>query len=80
MLARWRRQVLSELEVEYETVPGWNMSIAKCRRFEDLPPPAQAYVTRLEELIGVPIRWIGVGPGRLDVIDRGELHTLRRLG
>jgi adenylosuccinate synthase len=28
-------------------------------------------VLRLEELIGVPIRWIGVGPGRDDMIDLG---------
>lgn len=71
-------QVMSELEVEYETVPGWNHSIAHCRKFEELPPQAQAYVRRIEELIGVPVRWIGVGPGRLDVIDRGERFTLLR--
>jgi len=27
---------------------------------------------RIEQLIGIPVRWIGVGPGRADVIDRGE--------
>ena len=70
-------QVLSKLQVEYETVPGWQKSIAQCRKFEDLPPAAQAYVCRIEELVGVPVRWIGVGPGRLDVIDRGEDFTLR---
>lgn len=70
-------QVLSELEVEYETVPGWRSSIAKCRNFEDLPPQAQAYVRRIEELTGVPVRWIGVGPGRLDVIDRGDQYALK---
>lgn len=37
----------------------------------------QAYVRRIEELVGVPVRWIGVGTGRLDVIDRGEEYTLR---
>jgi adenylosuccinate synthase len=34
-------------------------------------------VRRIEELVGVPIRWIGVGPGRLDVIDRGAQFTLK---
>ena len=34
-------QVLSELVVEYETVPGWKQSLAQCRNFEDLPPAAQ---------------------------------------
>jgi hypothetical protein len=27
-------------------------------------------------LVGVPIRWIGVGPTRLDVVDRGEGYDL----
>ena len=35
---------------------------------------------RIEELVGVPVRWIGVGPGRLDVIDRGEKLTLQVKG
>jgi len=34
-------QVLSELTVEYETVPGWKQSLAQCRDFEDLPAAAQ---------------------------------------
>ncbi|KAM3571112.1 hypothetical protein VYU27_006855, partial [Nannochloropsis oceanica] len=73
-------QTLSELEVEYETIPGWEQSLAQCRVFDDLPPAAQAYVKRIEELVGVPVRWIGVGPGRLDVIDRGEQLTLQVKG
>lgn len=30
---------------------------------------SQAYVRRVEELIGVPVRWVGNGPKRDDVID-----------
>ena len=45
-------------------MPGWKTSIAKCRTFEELPPNAQAYVNRIEELVGCPVSWIGVGPGR----------------
>jgi len=63
---------LKDVEVEYEVMPGWDEDITKCRRFEDLPPNCQKYVKRIEEICGVPIRWIGVGPNRLDVIDRGE--------
>ena len=70
---------LGKLEVEYETVPGWDQSLADCKTFEDLPPQAQAYIKRIEEHLGVPIRWIGVGPGRLDIIDRGASHILRRV-
>jgi len=60
-----------EFKVEYEVLPGWTEDISTCTKFEELPPNAQKYVLRVQELIGVPIRWIGVGPNRLDVVDRG---------
>lgn len=63
---------LGSIEVEYEVLPGWTEDISTVKKFEDLPPNCQSYVLRVQELIGVPIRWIGVGPNRLDVIDRGE--------
>ena len=47
-----------------------NVTFQKCRKFSDLPVNARRYVLRIEELLGVPIRWIGVGAGRLDMIDR----------
>lgn len=65
---------LSDVEVQYEVMPGWDEDISKCRTFEDLPLNCQRYVLRIEEICGVPIRWIGVGPNRLDVIDRGEAY------
>lgn len=48
----------------YEYLDGWTEDISGARRLEDLPATAQAYVKRLEELIGVRISAIGVGPGR----------------
>mmetsp|Transcript_18915 Transcript_18915/g.26873 ORF Transcript_18915/g.26873 Transcript_18915/m.26873 type:complete len:560 (+) Transcript_18915:178-1857(+) len=65
-------KVIGDLEVEYETLPGWKEDITQVQSFEELPLNAQRYVLRVQELLGVPIRWIGVGPNRLDVIDRGE--------
>jgi adenylosuccinate synthase len=55
---------------EFETLPGWKEDISKAQKFEDLPVNCQRYVLRLEELLGIPIKWIGVGPGREDVISR----------
>jgi len=55
---------LGRIEVEYETLPGWKEDISKCRSFNDLPANAQAYLKRVEELSGVPLSWIGVGPAR----------------
>ena len=62
----------SEVEVLYASMPGWTEDISKCRRFEDLPLNAQNYVRRIEELTGLHVRWIGVGAGREDIIDRGK--------
>ena len=61
----------SKVEVEYEEMPGWDEDISKVKNFEDLPKNAQKFVMRVEELIGTRVRWIGVGMGREDMIDRG---------
>ncbi|ORZ31665.1 Adenylosuccinate synthetase, partial [Catenaria anguillulae PL171] len=56
---------LGECEVEYETLPGWMTDISKCTSWEQLPANAQKYIRRIEELLGgVPVEWVGVGPGR----------------
>lgn len=47
-----------------ETMPGWRTAISDVRSFDKLPAQAQAYVLRIEELIGVRVRWISVGPRR----------------
>lgn len=52
----------------YETMPGWWEDITGCRTFEELPANAQAYVLRVEELIGARVSAIGVGPGRDAII------------
>jgi len=62
---------LAKVEVVYESLPGWQQSIAHCRKFEELPPNAQAYVNRIEEVVGVPVTWVGVGAGREDMATKG---------
>ncbi|OXB70952.1 UNVERIFIED_CONTAM: hypothetical protein H355_005177 [Colinus virginianus] len=52
----------------YETMPGWSESLENCRRFEELPAATQNYVKRIEELLQVRCRWIGVGPDRRQTI------------
>ncbi|XP_047325485.1 adenylosuccinate synthetase 2, chloroplastic [Impatiens glandulifera] len=55
---------LEQLQVEYEVMPGWNTDISAVRHYSDLPKAARNYVERIEELVGIPINYIGVGPGR----------------
>jgi adenylosuccinate synthase len=45
-------------------MPGWQCSTKTARYFADLPPQAQDYVRRVEELVGVRIWLVSVGPGR----------------
>jgi adenylosuccinate synthase len=48
----------------YEELEGWHEEIDECRSFEALPKQAQAYVRRMEELVGVPVSVVSVGPSR----------------
>ncbi|GAB4843837.1 Adenylosuccinate synthetase 2, chloroplastic [Ancistrocladus abbreviatus] len=57
-------RVLEHLKVDYEVLPGWQSDISTIRNYADLPQAARRYVERIEELVGVPIHFIGVGPGR----------------
>ena len=52
----------------YEEMEGWMSSTAEARTWEDLPVKAQAYVKRLAELTGAPIKFISVGPERDQII------------
>jgi adenylosuccinate synthase len=61
---------LAEVEPIYEALPGWRGNLTACRRFEELPPEAQQYVKRVEQLIGVPIKIVSVGPERAATLIR----------
>jgi adenylosuccinate synthase len=56
--------VLGEVSPIYETLPGWRGNISGCRHFAELPPEAQQYVKRIEQLLGVQISIISVGAER----------------
>lgn len=57
-------EVLQKVEVEYETFPGWKSDTSAARKWNDLPPKAQNYIRFVENHIGVPIKWVGVGKSR----------------
>lgn len=54
----------------YETVPGWSDDITKVTKFEDLPENAKKYIARLEAILGLPVKFVSVGPGREQTIVR----------
>jgi adenylosuccinate synthase len=59
-----QQRVLYNCAPVYEDLEGWSEDITEVRHFEDLPKAAQQYVERVEELAGVPVTSVGVGPGR----------------
>ena len=58
------QSLFHEAEPVWEEIPGWDMEIDDVRRFEDLPQNAKVYVQQLQDLCGVPIRVVSVGPAR----------------
>ncbi|MFN2594403.1 MAG: adenylosuccinate synthetase, partial [Actinomycetota bacterium] len=56
----------------FEELPGWNEDISSARSLDDLPKEARSYLETLEELIGVRISWVSVGPGRDEIVQVSE--------
>jgi adenylosuccinate synthase len=52
----------------FEEFPGWTEDLRWVRRYEDLPKATRAYLERVEQLAGVPIQIISVGPDREETI------------
>jgi adenylosuccinate synthase len=55
--------VMERVEPVYDELPGWT-STAEARTFDELVPPARAFLRRIEVLVGVPISIVGVGRER----------------
>jgi len=60
--------LLRQVRPVYEELPGWQRPTTHCRSFDDLPPQAQAFVRRVEELLQCPVDLISVGPEREQAI------------
>jgi adenylosuccinate synthase len=48
----------------YEQLPGWAEDVSSCRNLADLPVNARKYIDRVQELLGLRISMISVGPDR----------------
>lgn len=59
---------LSEVEPVLIEMPGWNSSTKEIRQFSQLPAEAKAYIRKVEDLVGVPVTFVSVGPGRDEII------------
>ncbi len=61
--------LLERVRPVYEMLPGWRQSTADARKLADLPAAARAYLDRLEQLSGAPIRYVSVGTRRDQIIE-----------
>ena len=52
----------------YEEFEGNFGDLSNCKSREDLPEKAKIYLNRIEEIVKVPIKFIGTGAGREDMI------------
>ncbi len=59
---------LAKCKPIYEEMPGWREDISQARQLDQLPVNAQAYVKTIEEMTGVAVSIVSVGPAREDTI------------
>ena len=64
------QSIFHHAEPVYSELPGWQEDISETADYRDLPKNAQRFVDTLEELSGVPIRWVSVGPARRQTLER----------
>ena len=60
--------VLENCEPIYEEVSGWMEDTSNVRDVKDLPGKAMDYIRTIEEIIGLKVKVISVGPERLQII------------
>jgi len=66
-------KVLNECEPVYREFPGWQEDISAVSCYDDLPQNAKEYLKHLEELSGVSVAVVGVGPGRAQTLVLKEI-------
>jgi adenylosuccinate synthase len=65
-------RMLAQAEPVYETLPGWTGATRGATTFSALPPGAQRYIKRIEEVSGVPCAIVSTGSDRADTIVRHD--------
>jgi adenylosuccinate synthase len=59
--------ILRDAQPVYEELPGWKSKTSNVTSWSELPENAKNYLTRISDLIDVPIGIISVGPRRREV-------------
>ena len=59
---------MSRAEPVYESLPGWSEDISECTEVNQLPKNCRDYIKRIEELVGVKVGLLSLGPARKSTI------------
>jgi adenylosuccinate synthase len=59
---------LGPFKAVYEELPGWSEEVSRAHTLADLPANARQYIRRIEELTGLPVTMVSVGPEREQII------------
>lgn len=61
--------ILDRVKPVYETIDGWRQYTTNARTVGDLPRNARLYIERIENYLQKPIKRVGIGPERGEVVD-----------
>ena len=58
------------VEPVYVELPGWKTAMTKMQSEDEFPEEFNAYISFLEDQLGVPIKFVSIGPDREQTIER----------
>ena len=58
------------VEPVYVELPGWKTDMTKMQSEDEFPEEFNAYISFLEDQLGVPIKFVSIGPDREQTIER----------
>lgn len=61
---------LDKVKPIYEEIDGWDEDISGCKEYSELPENARKYIDYIENILGVKISIISVGPDRTNTLVR----------
>jgi adenylosuccinate synthase len=73
----YHQSILHNATAVTETVRGFDEEIGGCRTLSELPAAARDYLELIADSVGVPVKLVGVGPGRDQVIWADGAQSLR---
>lgn len=60
--------VLRQVRPRPMTCPGWTQELGGLRTYAELPLTARRYISQIESGVGIPVRFVSVGPEREQII------------